>query len=430
MKTLDIIRQQRVVAIRLTDKAQRESLAEACFKFTPKVAVAGQFIFLDIQGCQKLYSEATLVQRIRVLLRRFQVEGVVSVANDLPTAKALSIYLVKRREDLPIEALQIYAHPFHEVRSLDRVTALMKSLGLSVISDVFKIPRRECASRFGKESLLALQSIEHAERWQWPQFLPTERVVEAKVVDESFLLRDLEPLVFVLRGLLDRLLLRLRAQGKNLQALSIKLTLEKNSLATEAERVWQIEFSFPLSSMLSLLAIVRDRLSFELQKHPLLSAVIGVEVVVERSVVSAGRQTDFFSKREEEKENFLEVVERLTQRLGEDRAFMAQAVESYVPERSWRKVRTESSGFQFQLPLRPLRILKRPQEIVRKNDMLICQKRIWNVLEMTGPERISGEWWLNDQERDYYRVRTDTNEELWVFTLVGEARFFLHGVFD
>ena len=427
------------------------SLAEACLRWTPQVALGERAIFLEIGGCQKLYSEKTFLLRLQALLKRFSISAQVCVAGDIPTALALAVFSTKPsakssvqssgarrpmvKEDLPIEALQIYASPFHSSNSLEKVISLMRSLGVSTLEDALALPRKALAARFGKEAVLALRYVDFAQSLPWPRFVPKEKIIEACEVDDSYMVRELEPVLFLLRGLTDRILLRLRGQGRLVTAFEVRVFQENYSTIKEPLRTYRLELAFPVGSVLSLLSMLRDRLGFTLQREPLESPVVRLEVEVLDSVTSQGRQTDLFSKKEEETESLQAVFARLTERLGEGRAFMAKAVESYVPERSWQKTYSESERLQIRLPLRPLRILKKPQEIQRIDNCFVHRSKKWRVTELVGPERIAGEWWMNDQERDYYRVKTESGDELWVYSVMGSAsvgapQYYLHGVFD
>ncbi len=62
------------------------------------------------------------------------------------------------------------------------------------------------------------------------------------------------------------------------------------------------------------------------------------------------------------------------------------------------------------------------------------------VRRADGPERIFGEWWKRDAERqavrDYFRVEDDAGERFWIFrsgdgedATTGSHRWFLHGIF-
>jgi hypothetical protein len=47
-----------------------------------------------------------------------------------------------------------------------------------------------------------------------------------------------------------------------------------------------------------------------------------------------------------------------------------------------------------------------------------------------GPFRVSGGWWQQRAERDYFLVETDRGAVLWVFHDGGSRRWYLHGRVD
>lgn len=55
----------------------------------------------------------------------------------------------------------------------------------------------------------------------------------------------------------------------------------------------------------------------------------------------------------------------------------------------------------------------------------------WRVVRYWGPERIESNWWRGPSiRRDYYRIETDSSQWLWVFRLLSENRWMLHGWFS
>jgi len=71
----------------------------------------------------------------------------------------------------------------------------------------------------------------------------------------------------------------------------------------------------------------------------------------------------------------------------------------------------------------------------REGDFLLDPKhrKSWQILEWHGPERLSAEWWDEGGfHRDYYRVLTETGEQLWIFSTgpKHQSRLYLQGYFD
>lgn len=432
----------------LDDKKQNaiEKMAEACLRFSPLIAIGHRAIFLEIGACRKLYSEESVSLRVQVLMQRFQCRVQVAIADDIPTALAFAKYGVSDKYDLPVEALKIYASPFRTHKSLDHVVSLLQRLGIYTLKDILIIPRQSIVTRLGKETLLALQAMDNAKLMPWPSWQPEEKIVETANISEEFQILDLQPLLFLFKNMLDRTLLRLRGRGQLLTSLEIGIEQEHFSTVREPKRVWKIDFAFPQGSAHGVFPILQDRLFPSLQKYPLEASVREISIRVVKSVAGSSKQRDLFSKREEELESFYSIVSRLIERLGRERTFVASPVESYYPERSWKKTWTEDSGsyasinvvmpdglsYSQQVNERPLRVLKEAIELQKRDNFYLLGNRSWSVKESFGPERLSGEWWLNtsDVDRDYYRVLTESGEELWVYLHKTTGQFFLQGFFD
>jgi protein ImuB len=178
-----------------------------------------------------------------------------------------------------------------------------------------------------------------------------------------------------------------------------------------------------------------------------------VGFTVLETVPGYGAQRDFFNRKEEEAELWDSLVGRLSHRLGKERVFVAQPVDRYLPEEAWvRRLELErgllsgcatrgTSALQpvFVRPERPSRLLEEPLPLQRVGALLRNPStgHRWRILDWDGPERLSGEWWKSDSldgfHRDYYQVKTESGERLWVFVCrspEGNARVHLHGYFD
>lgn len=70
-------------------------------------------------------------------------------------------------------------------------------------------------------------------------------------------------------------------------------------------------------------------------------------------------------------------------------------------------------------------------------DYFIWRKKLFHVKTKLGPERIAPEWWIDDNNwrsgvRDYWRVRCNNGQFLWLFYAHGgqlPGGWFCHGQF-
>jgi protein ImuB len=410
-----------------------QALAEACFRFTPQVAMASQAIFLEISASHLLFSEQMLVLKLGSLAKRFGCLSRISFGDSAGEALALARnpgFFYGR--DLPLEALADYAFPFavdpHAVKKILELIQALKILGLKNVGEFAHLPPATLASRFGKEAVKLSACARNEYEAAWPGFHPSPRVIEKSPIENS---ENIEAILFVLKGLVDRTVARLCGRGERVSVLKIEFELVQWGL--EKSKVLKREFNLalplPQGSAHGLLPILQEYLSQCIQREPLAAPVDSVQVEVLETLPSRGSQRDFFTKKEEESEVWEGLVARLSQKLGKDRVFTALPVKRYLPEKAYSKsLKRESRDAyaQYLMPTRPTRLLKYPELLRLKKE---------DIAEASGPERLSGEWWSSQYDgfnRDYYRLKTVTGEELWVFMNRNspEKLFYVHGYFD
>lgn len=434
-----------------------QALAESCYRFTPQISIRAseegsidQAIFLEISASHRLFSEQLLSMKLGTLAKRFGFLYRVVFADSSGEAFALArnpSYFYGR--DLPLETLVDYAFPFcvdpdAEKKVIELVQAL-KLLGLKTAGEFAHLPPATLASRFGKEAVKLSACVRNEWEHAWPGFHPSQKVVEKSPIENS---ENLEAIVFVLKGLVDRVVARLCGRAERVSVLEIRFELVKwGSFQRDGQREGkalkrQFKLSLPLAqgSVGGLLPLIQEYLSQQLQREPLEAPVDAVEIEVLETVPSRGAQRDFFSKKEEQAEMWDALVARLSQKLGKERVFTALPVKRYLPEKAFQpslKKEKPDAYTQPVWPHRPTRLLKSPEPLKREGAFVLhpLTGRKWKVTEAEGPERLSGEWWNSNYEgfnRDYYRLKTASGEELWVYLnrAAVEKVFYLHGYFD
>jgi protein ImuB len=140
-----------------------------------------------------------------------------------------------------------------------------------------------------------------------------------------------------------------------------------------------------------------------------------------------------------------QLVDTLGVRLGPEHVFRIAPVESDVPERCQKRVPAldPPQGVEWPKHLpRPSRLFSPPERVEAVAELpdhpprlFIWRNQRLRVLKADGPERIHGEWWRSDRERqmlrDYYRAETEDGARYWLFR-DGPAeeggRWWLHGI--
>jgi protein ImuB len=159
------------------------------------------------------------------------------------------------------------------------------------------------------------------------------------------------------------------------------------------------------------------------------------------------------------------VLARLAARLGDDAFFAAEAADRHRPEAAFRRApfaagapskverergpapaprrrRTQAGPKEDAFPaeppsapVRPLRLLQPPEPIVALGEggriaALRIRGRALRLLELSPPERLTGEWWWEPFARDYRRARLEGLGDCWIFRDAADGRLWLHGFFD
>jgi protein ImuB len=144
------------------------------------------------------------------------------------------------------------------------------------------------------------------------------------------------------------------------------------------------------------------------------------------------------------------LIDTLSNRIGEHHLYRLAPVESDLPERAVKRVTPLSPAGGASWPPhwpRPSRLLDPPEHI--ETVALLPDHPpaafTWRglrrrVARADGPERVFGEWWKTEPEknavRDYFQVEDDAGERYWLFRSgdgedrkTGSQKWFLHGVF-
>ncbi|MDP2273733.1 MAG: DNA polymerase Y family protein [Archangium sp.] len=336
-----------------------------------------------------------------------------------------------------------------------------RSLGLSTLGELAGLPSGALVGRFGT---IGLQAARLSRGEDDSRFLPDElpEVLEEQV-QLDWPAEALEPVLFALKMLVDRLCGRLQGRQRAAVRLTVSVGLEGGT---------------PLTVPLVLArASAESRLLVELIRHRLTDLTVNQPITtlslrVDEASEDHGRQLVLGDAPAGEVE--LEVVmSRLQSALGEDALFSAAPLATHRPEEAWTQVaplspsppRGEGRGEGPSLPTlpkkeglwpkrkakkeqhgtislptqetRPPRLFKEPARLNAELSaegaivMVTLAGRRRKVEALTGPERLVGSWWSPDPfSRDYYRLQLEGVGQLWVFRDGNDGAFYAQGVFD
>ena len=329
---------------------------------------------------------------------------------------------------LPIAALRL---------PVDMVDSLLK-LGLYRISDLAAKPRAPLALRFGPELGRRLDQAmgrltEPIDPTRPPEVAEVRRIFGEPIGAAETIARYTGKLV-------DQLCVVLEMRSLGARRLDLLLHRVDNRL--EAIRIGMAQ---PMRNAKQLTRLLTDKIvtidpgfGIELMR---LAATIA-EPLTAKQITS--------SLVEAPEADVSDLIDTLSNRVGEHRLYRFAPVSSDVPERSVRRVAPAApdtgDGWPGHWP-RPPRLLPTP-EAIETVALLPDHPPVsftWRgirrrVKRADGPERIFGEWWRRDAEliavRDYFQIEDEAGERYWIYRAgdgedltTGSHRWFLHGIF-
>lgn len=428
------------------DAAALEALVDWCVRYSPAVAAdAPDGLFLDITGVAHLWGgEAALLADFQGRLAENGLPFRCAIADTPAAAWALAHYGADGTIAAPgAQQDALGPLPPAALRLDPEAAAQIERLGFRRLAQLFALPRAPLARRFGKAVMMRLDQVSgdvrEALTYRRPPTPWVERLAFAEPISAP------EDMARVAADAAAKLCARLERAGKG--ARRFELFFHRLDGACPSVAVGLAMPGREGKRIAKLLA-------------PKIEAVdpgFGIEfatITAAEVETLSGRQAKLEGAAQPAVEDGLvPLVDRLANRLGEDRVWRAAPVESHVPELSVARARPlspagEARPWDVEAP-RPVRLFRRPEPL--ENVVALTpddpptqfrwRGQLHRVRRAEGPERIGEEWWKREVEdvrvghvRDYYRVEDAEGGRFWLFRAglyeTGEpARWWLHGLF-
>lgn len=236
------------VASPALERATREALLDVAFAFSPRAALlprrsgifAGEAaVLLDASGIGALFpSEEGFAAALGARAHGLGLPAQVAVASSRCVALIAARQLAAADGAVHVvapggETAFLAPLPVDILDPDDRLAQALTRFGVGTVRELLALPRRALGTRLGPGALELLAQVRGGAS-DPPLPVPSDaRLVEA--IDLDHAVDRLEPLLFVLQGLLARLLARLEA--RHLACGDLVLVLELESRARDARRV-------------------------------------------------------------------------------------------------------------------------------------------------------------------------------------------------
>jgi protein ImuB len=308
------------------------SLGEMLLPLSPGFQVdAPEGLWLDASAAHLCGGEAPWAERVLGACRHLGLRGVGVVGSERFSTRALarwgreSLLVVPERGGPALARLPLLA--LEEGWLGPGAAAPFRALGLSTLGELAGLPPGALVGRFGAMGHQAARLCRGEDDSAFvPDALP-EVLEETAQLDWPA--EQLEPVLFALKMLVDRLCARLQGRQQAAVRLTVTVALEGGEPVPVP-----LVLARPSAQARLLLELIRHRLTDLTVRHP----IAALHVRVEETSRDPGRQLALGDAPVGEAE--LEVVlSRLQSALGEEALFSAAPAATHRPEAAWARAR-------------------------------------------------------------------------------------------
>ena len=419
------------------------ALADWCVRFSPAVAPdAPDGLLLDVTGVAHLWGgEAGMLDD---LVTRLAANGIpirAAIADTAGAAWALARFSEVRIAPPGGQGPLLAELPSAALRLDEVAAAQLPRLGLTRVGRVMALPRAQLAKRFGPALLARLdQALGRAEEalvFRRPATPWFARLAFAEPISAP------EDLARVSVDIAALLCARLEREGKGARRFEVAFHRLDGKVQCAGAGL-----SLAGRDAARIAKLIAPKLE-------MIDPGFGIDAVTMTAdaveAVSARQRRLDAGREAAAEEGLAPLVDRLANRLGEERVFRVEPFESHVPERSVARraplAPRAGAAWDPERP-RPVRLFRRPEPIeataLIPDDPPLqfrWRGRLHKVSKAEGPERIAEEWWRKPIDevgpghvRDYYRVEDEAGGRFWLFRAglyaPGETpQWWLHGLF-
>lgn len=403
--------------------AERQALEELAlwaYQFSPRICFEPSLLLLEVGASLRLFGGLeALLQQILEQMAPLDHRHLQALA-PTPMAAALLARCVPGSRILQAEALATALAPIPLVSfTRDPPTRkLVADLGLYTLGQCLSLPRAELARRSGPQLLLLFDRLlgrtpDPRSPWQPPAYFEQRLDLLGEIYHQGALALPARRLIIGLCGYL-------RGRGAGTQRLDWSLEHRERPPTRFEQGLLR-----PSRDAAHILAMFRERIERVRLPEPVVQLQLRVEdclpfeertgTLLPQPALTRGRQ----------------LLERLRNRLGDDRVRGLRALPDHRPERACQLCEPGVVGNGKAFPdgvRQPPWLLHRPRPLRLRQGQPECN----GPLRLkTPPRRIESGWWDGfDVARDYFLALNPAGERLWVFRDRRSGEWFLHGIFS
>jgi protein ImuB len=429
----------------IDDEVRRATAAflGASPQVTPVTGAPGMW-WVGASGLETLGDERSLAKTLLTLARRWHPEARVAIADSCVAARAGTWEPIRLHAPRPVphapcpiippgaDAAYLATAPIGLIAMEEPMAEALAALGIRTAGALAALPSDDIEQRWGRAGLLSWRLARGEDRRR-PGLATTEypRTVSADLVPSVELM---EPVLFLVRAALDRLVNGLVVDGRAAASLAITLTLDDARGASTDAPAHTITREVRLAHPMARLVPLFERCRALLDRWALPAPVCAVAVAVVATAPLSGEQGDLLDPSWHDPAAADAAFARLRAELGTDAIVVPVRADEHRPERAgaWvalgeaekPPVRSQKPEVRIPIPRTPdpkphtlscTRLLENPEPVdVECADgqprILWWRGRRMRIEHPAGPERLAGDWWKSRYARDYWRCEDPEGE--------------------
>ncbi len=404
--------------------------------------------WVGADGFDGIGGERALTETLLALARVWHPRARVAVADSCITASAATwssraaagpLHIAPGGDRDYLARVPIALVPMEEELRETLVALGLRTAGAFAVLDPLEVERR-----WGPGGLAA---------WRLARGDDARRATLARTDDPRAVTHELataaptmEPVLFLIRASLDRLVRTLAADGLAAAAVAITLTLDDGRLVTrEARPARPIARAVPLF----------ERCRALLDTWTVESPITAVEVRIAAAVPSSAEQGDLLAPAWRDPAAAEAALARLRSTLGAGTVVRPALRDSHAPERAggWEEVEQAARAVPIDVAgaraksattgatngaLLAARLLESPEPVAITTDrrgtplQMFWRGRRITLARAHGPERLSGEWWHAEPfAREYWRCESEEfGEDVLLYRDSAGGSWKLQGWYD
>lgn len=420
------------------ERSAADALGDVAASLSDRVEIAADgAAFLDADGARHLAaSEHGFATALVARAARVGLEARAGLGAGMTVARLAALRAADGVEVVPAGAERGFLAPL-PLACLAPEPALAATLerwGVRRLGDLARLPLAEVATRLGPAGAALVRAARGEDARPLAPRPRAERVEEAATLE--YALDSLEPLLFVLRALLERAVARVGLDGVGCARLGLALALDDRCRDAR-----EVRLAAPTRDVRTLLGCLRA----ELEARPPRAAVERVRVAAVPEPVRT-LQLGLFAPPGPSPERLATTLARLAVLCGADRVGAPAVVDTHRPgvaatvpfippppdarAAAPGAVATPADGRLVVRALRP----PRPIDVFSdrgRPDFVRGPGLGGRVVGAAGPWRLAGEWWGDGAYvRDYWDLELSDGGVYRCYRDATSARWFADGVYD